>query len=389
MSLKQNVVVMFVWNDNIFRSFSVTERSELLRAKNETGDGQLIFEKVPIRRVLSPIRIGGFSALMKLSDLQNVGSTINSDGSCLTAQKILDRWGHDTCKVKTVRLSSNFVFSFEHHGSKRFLRFTPMSERTVEQVQAETEWLTALEAAGLHVVKPVKSKHGNLVETVTTELGTFHASVFHMLPGSEREIEELDEGAFWLWGEALGKLHRVSSTCQSVHSRPNVDEHLDMVSHYISDDAPRLRQELEEVRAALTSFPKTGENYGLIHFDFELDNLKWDVGTIHALDFDDCAYNWYVADIAFALRDLVEERVDFENPLFQSFLAGYRTQYEIDSQILERISLFLRMRNLLGYAQNCRSLDIPESETRAWLKPLREKLTHKVNDYRLSLERRR
>ena len=30
---------------------------------------------------------------------------------------------------------------------------------------------------------------------------------------------------------------------------------------------------------------------------------------INILDFDDCSYYWYVADIAFALRDLFEEKI--------------------------------------------------------------------------------
>jgi len=51
---------------------------------------------------------------------------------------------------------------------------------------------------------------------------------------------------------------------------------------------------------------RTRDNFGLIHFDFELDNLCWEDALIQMLDFDDCAYHWYAADITYALRDLFQ-----------------------------------------------------------------------------------
>ena len=52
----------------------------------------------------------------------------------------------------------------------------------------------------------------------------------------------------------------------------------------------------------LGALPVDRDRYGLIHFDFELDNLYWRDQTIGMLDFDDCAHYWYAADIAFWLK---------------------------------------------------------------------------------------
>ena len=51
------------------------------------------------------------------------------------------------------------------------------------------------------------------------------------------------------------------------------------------------------------------------------------------IDFDDCATYWFVADIAFALRDLFGDsasQVDFQNAMLLRFIEGYRSARSID-----------------------------------------------------------
>jgi len=58
-----------------------------------------------------------------------------------------------------------------------------------------------------------------------------------------------------------------------------------------------------------------------------MDNLLWRDDEIGIVDFDDCAYYPFAADIALALRDLWEDKValiDFEDERLQTFVAGYR-----------------------------------------------------------------
>jgi Ser/Thr protein kinase RdoA (MazF antagonist) len=46
------------------------------------------------------------------------------------------------------------------------------------------------------------------------------------------------------------------------------------------------------------------QDYGLIHGDFELDNLVWDGERVQVLDFDAAVYTWYAVDIATTLQDV-------------------------------------------------------------------------------------
>lgn len=328
--------------------------------------------------------------MMKLSSMQLVGSTVSAglNGSCTTAEEILNCWGFDDGSVDTVRFSTNFVFTFRQQGIKRFLRFSPAWERQVEHIQAETELLMMLVNKGFQVAQPVASKYGNFVETVETELGEFHAVVFTALSGRHLEINDLSELQFSEWGSALGRLH---AACKEYGvrylNRPSWKEHLDFIRHHIIDDDPGLLRELDSVTTWVESLPRSEGDFGLIHFDFELDNLCWDDNSIQMLDFDDCTYHWYAADIAHALRDLFhnEVEVDYEDFRLKAFFDGYRSAHPIDGMWLRHLPMFLRIRKLSGYADLANSIDLSIEETQEWLRPLHSKLLKSMETYRLSL----
>ena len=326
---------------------------------------------------------------MKLSSMQLVGSTVRTDQSCQIAEKILECWGYDDGSDRTVRFSTNFVFVFRQQGIKRFLRFSPAWERRVEQIRTETQLLMTLGNKGFQLAQPVESKTGNLVETVETELGAFHAVVFTAVIGKRLEIGDLSESQFREWGSALGRLRTASQDCGVEHlNRPSWKEHLDFVRVNIADDEPYLLRELVSITTWAESLPQSGENFGLIHFDFELDNLCWDGDTIQMLDFDDCAYHWFAADVALALRDLFDNEitVNFEDSRLKAFLKGYRAARPINEEWVKCLPMFLRMRKLLGYVDLKNCIDLSMDQTQDWLKPLHRKLTHMMEQYRLSLK---
>jgi len=138
--------------------------------------------------------------MMKLSTIQSVGSTVGPDRCSPIAERILGYWGFDHGSVKTVRFSSNCVFEFQQQGIKRFLRFAPEWEQQREYIEVETQLLTWLVNSGLRVSEPIPTQFGNLVETVDTELGVFHAVVFTALTGRHLELEELDKSHYREWG---------------------------------------------------------------------------------------------------------------------------------------------------------------------------------------------
>jgi Ser/Thr protein kinase RdoA (MazF antagonist) len=101
------------------------------------------------------------------------------------------------------------------------------------------------------------------------------------------------------------------------------------------------------------------KNYGLIHYDFECDNLILKDDVFHIIDFDDSIYSFYVADIAYALRDIFDHGNILDQNIFDRFVCGYKTATDIERDMLSQIPLFLKLHDLLTYIKLRRALQSP------------------------------
>ena len=326
--------------------------------------------------------------MMPLSTMWNVDRTIDASGSSPVAAQILARWAHDKGSVRFFRSSANFLYVFHREGERHFLRFADGAERSRDAVEAEVALLRWLAGEGITVALPVRSIKGTFVETVTTDHGTFHAVVFPAVKGDQYDIGELDGTRFREWGAALGQIHVAMIDCPPAifSARGTWRDRLQRARRSLPDRAPSVREELGQIASALDAFPVSRDTYGLIHFDFELDNLVWGDHTIHVLDFDDCAHCWYEADIAFALRDLFEGEGGQDDPAFREFMRGYATQRPVEADALARLPLFSRLADFLAYASIARALDLVEDlDHPDWLRDLMSKLRNRMGAYERSL----
>ena len=328
--------------------------------------------------------------MMKLSTMLAVDSTVDERGSSPIAEQILTQWNYEQGTIEFFRSSANFVYRFRKGEDVCFLRFANASERTRETIEAEIDILQWVAEKGMTVTTPLLSRNGNFVETVVTDTGTFHAIVFAGLENSQLDIENLDDSQFSTWGATLGKLHSVlqSYTGSALFARNTWKDLLEFINAYLPEEKSAVRSEFEQLALSLETLPVTQDTYGLIHFDFELDNLYWQGQTIGIGDFDDCSYGWYIMDIAFALRDLFPENVDLNNASFLAFVRGYRTQHALQTELVSWLPLFLRLAKLLTYARLVRSLDVPSSAGEPdWLPSVRLNFENWLKNYEASLEK--
>ena len=329
--------------------------------------------------------------MMRLSTMWKVDGTIDADGSSPVAERILERWTYDRGSVRFFRSSANFMYAFQTKGKHHFLRFADNSERRRETIAAEVELLRWLATAGIDIALPVESRLGNLMETVDTDWGEFHAVVFPALVGEQLEIGDLDESGFRRWGAALGGLHVAMDAYPGtgVSARPTWRDHLAFIRQYLPHGSSALGDELAELTSSLAHLTINRDTYGPIHFDFELDNLVWREDSVGIIDFDDCSHLWYTADIAFALGDLFEENVDLGDNRFRAFVGGYSERRDVDPNLKSHVPMFLRFGGLLRYARIVRAVDLPiRTEDPDWLVALSRKLHDRMAVYRASVESR-
>jgi Ser/Thr protein kinase RdoA (MazF antagonist) len=347
--------------------------------------------------------------LMRLSTFWAVHGTLSAaDEPGPLARRIAARWKHDPGTLRLVRSSANAVYRFDTDGQRRFLRFAADAERPRRLIEAEVDLLQWLLARRLDVAAPMRSAAGNLVETVDAGAGVFHAMAFAALPGRQLEICDLELDRFRAWGAALGRLHATMRQCPAavLERRPSWRDDLARAHSLIPAHETAVRREFDDLVRALEKLP-TGRAYcGLIHGDFELDNLRWPdagsggghnvavsggpgaPGAPAMLDFDDCATHWYSADVAFALRDVFDAGAGLNDIGMRAFVGGYRAYHPLSEAALAALPLFSRLARLRSYTTAIRALDLPDSPAQPdWLRGLRRKLETRAAAYAAALER--
>jgi len=112
---------------------------------------------------------------------------------------------------------------------------------------------------------------------------------------------------------------------------------------------------IAEKRAeVIRELPKDKDGYGLIHTDLHFANFFVDVetGTVTIFDFDDCAYGWYVMDIAMTLLDamVVHAGTDravsteaFAAAFLKSYLRGYTAEAPMSAFRASQLLHFLKL----------------------------------------------
>jgi Ser/Thr protein kinase RdoA (MazF antagonist) len=130
-------------------------------------------------------------------------------------------------------------------------------------------------------------------------------------------MEVSDLRAEW-WGRALARLHEAGRDVGVPLPGPFRE-----LAH-VGTAFPTTRRSglaADAIARRLRTLPADPERFGVVHGDFELDNLGWDGDTAVAYDFDEAARSWFVADIVSAVRDLAGR-----SELYGAFLTGYRRE---------------------------------------------------------------
>lgn len=274
----------------------------------------------------------------------------------VAAQRWSDRGDIDS--LSYVRSSANHVFRLRHDGRPCFLRLAHESERHPSAIQAELDFIQHVGHMGLRVAQPLASMNGQLVEEVAGGDQRYYAVLFEGLQGDQLELDALDEARYRAWGQSLALVHRASQTFPFRPERSSWRDQIDAALRALPPEELALAAVLQAGLRWLESVSVPERDYGLIHGDFELDNLVWDGEQVQALDFDDATYAWYGVDFAAALPDVLlapdlstaqrEERIAW-------FMAGYAAVRPLPTGLEEAMPRLLTLLLALKVARVLRA----------------------------------
>lgn len=299
------------------------------------------------------------------------------------AEMLIHNWDYDQESLelfKYYRISSNAIYPFQSQGQTQLLRFAPTIEKNKENLLAELEFIAYLRDHNYGVLESVGSKNNEELVEVPTPWGDYYASVFKRVSGVQLNQTDYSDHVIFSYGKALGKLHQLSSAYIPTQSRRwSYIEVLDWIQEILLDypaEAAALK-EVDLLRLYFASIPKNTSNFGLIHYDFEFDNVFYDEATnsCNAIDFDDSMYHWYAMDIEQAL-DSLQDEVSSESysQKEQCFLDGYKTEFTISDDLSMLLPACRRFANLYGYVRILRSIKEEWPNEPEWCIKLRAKL---------------
>jgi Ser/Thr protein kinase RdoA (MazF antagonist) len=276
---------------------------------------------------------------------------------------IADLWGGKD--LRPLSNAKNLVFAFQLADGPGVLRIHTQGERDEALVLAELDWVQFLYASGVRVPPPLPTLDGRwAVRFPLNEETSVYAAAFRLMPGVHPDIRIGDRWNLQLverMGEVLGRMHALSVEYEppaGLHRFDWTRQDLPLfVSTVIPPNEKSVRQKFKRHWSRMQSMPRDKNGYGLTHGDYHTGNLLVDDAGVTVIDFDNCCYNWYVADIAHFIamslfplaQDSPARRNQAASILFETFMRGYQRFHTLSDTWLEFLPNFLLNFDLVFY----------------------------------------
>ena len=308
------------------------------------------------------------------------------------AEMLLGNWGYDNSSTemfKYYRISSNAIYLFQNKGKTKLLSFVPVSEKDKSSILAELEFINYLSSNQYPALKTILSNSAEEIITAKTPWGAYYATAFDRVSGVQIGDTDFNDDIMYEFGKTLGNLHRLSSSYSPIHKRWSQEDVLLWIKSTLSEfqNQEAALTEVNILQTCFSKLPKSNENYGLVHYDFEFDNVFYDesTNTCNVIDFDDAMYHWYVMDIEQSLDSLKEE---IESSKYEHakevFINAYRSEYPVTDEMLGLQPIFRRFANLYSYTRILRSSAETWDNEPEWLVGLRVKLNYSMKNKALN-----
>lgn len=287
-------------------------------------------------------------------------------------QSAMQRYGIAKEQIKPLDAFESFIYEFERGSAGYILRINHSFRKSEALILGEVDWINHLARAGVSVAQAIPSESGKLVEAIDDGRGgKFLVTAFTKAQGQKPWDAGWTPIRYENYGRLLGKMHALAVDYQPADpawKRPAWDiESNIFIDRYLPASEIFAHQKYQTLLEHIYALPKDRTTYGLIHQDAHQNNFFMDAdGRLTLFDFDECAYSWFINDIAIVLfyisMDAQElgfpTTASFTQEFMAHFLRGYRQAHHLDSYWFREIPTFLKLRELELYAVVHRDFDI-------------------------------
>lgn len=289
---------------------------------------------------------------------------------------ILNYWAHDDLQndlCDQFRISSNAIYPFYNQSHIEFLRFAPSSEKAQSFIHGEISFVEFLSLNGLKVPDFVTSKKGTKMITHVLNETAYNATVMTNVGGTRLDRLHLSDALIHKYGSTLARLHKISATNTEHFNRPSYKNAFTFIREKLIT-WPNAIEALDELEKVFEHLPHSRTEFGLIHYDYELDNVFFisELDEMAVIDFDDSMYHFYAMDLIKALANLEEECVEMERTadeiqkFKEAFLLGYQSILPLPTLLKSHGKAFERFQCLLACARMSYALETASYRSEDW-----------------------
>ena len=254
---------------------------------------------------------------------------------------------------------------------------------TVSKYEERVRFANYLGSNGAAIVGPEPTEDGKIYHSCRDGKYTYITYIMRRADGSNLPPEKWDNEYYRLWGQAVGRMHRLTLGYPHWQRSATLDEQgnpalgwqkeVGFFRQWCKDE--QVSHAWEGMQSRLESLPVERRSFGFIHNDPHSANILYDGKSLHIIDFDVANYHWFATDIAIALQSILFMKSGgMERPMedreavrrfLNEFMAGYETEHRLDKYWLDRLDLFVQYRRLLLFTvmQDWLSTDAAAKET--------------------------
>jgi len=255
---------------------------------------------------------------------------------------------------------TNTIYRVTLRDRTRFVLRIHSPQTPTAHIRSELIWLDALHDDGFTFPHAIRDRQGNSVITLVEQAsrpvfaGATDCTLLTWVEG-RLALKKRTPQQVRLIGRQMALLHGHAARFRAPQgfARPSWDPEslLDNETwQRLTSSQSRLFAQVAESFASVSGdLGRGNEVFGLIHGDFTFDNVLFHRGDAGVIDFDDCAFGYYLHDIA-TLLDRMEWREDYA-ALRTALILGYREERALPPEHEALLDLFLLVRwTFLGLA---------------------------------------
>ena len=267
------------------------------------------------------------------------------------------RYGVSFESLKRLGGFENFIYEFEKDGQEYVIRYVHSYHRSYDLVFAELEFIDYLDQYGANVSTVVHTIDDELLFQLPAQEGYyFTVCVFTKAKGTYVQNEDINDTFLEYFGEAVGKLHRLTKVYKPEHKRYHFyeEDYIEIGRRNLGPKHQFVIDRAIEITEKIKQYEMNNDTYGLIHTDLHFGNMYFDGNELTFFDWDDASYKHFISDIAiiifymFGITKLTEKEIEDKTIKFlKPFMKGYEKENLLDIEWFYRLNDYFMLREVI------------------------------------------